>query len=415
MTIRRSTVSDSTGRAQASARLGFTLVGVLLIAANLRVSFTSVGPVLDDIRGDLGLGGAAAGLLTALPLLAFAASSPAAPWIASRLGIERTLWAALAALAAGIVLRSLPLAGAIWMGTALLGVAIGSMNVILPSLVKRDFPNHVGQVTGVYTAAQGGMAAVGAGIVVPVAHGTGLGWPLALGMWAGLTVIAMAVFAPQLARRPAGDAGRSDPAAGDAGGVGVASVGLRNPWGSSLAWKITVFMGLQSLSFYVFVSWLPSIELSHGTPAATSGWHLFIFQLVGMAANLGTAALLHRMSDQRLIALVGALLDVVAFAGLWLAPQLSLLWVIVGAAACGILIVVALSLFSLRTQRHSQAAALSGMAQSIGYLIAGVGPILVGGLMDATGSWSVPLMIMTALMVVLCVVALAAGRDRYIG
>jgi CP family cyanate transporter-like MFS transporter len=89
--------------------------------------------------------------------------------------------------------------------------------------------------------------------------------------------------------------------------------------------------------------------------------------------------------------------------------------VVLGAAACGILIVVALSLFSLRTQQHGQAAALSGMAQSIGYLIAGVGPILVGGLMDATGSWSLPLMIMTALMVVLCGFALAAGRDRYIG
>jgi CP family cyanate transporter-like MFS transporter len=394
------------------ARLGFSLVGVLLIAANLRVSFTSVGPLLDDIRGDLGLGGAAAGLLTALPLLAFAAASPIAPWFAAKLGIERTLWTALAVLAAGIVLRSLPLLGAVWIGTALLGVAIGCMNVILPSLVKRDFPRHVGQVTGIYTATQGGMAAVGAGIVVPVAHGTGLGWPAALGIWAGLAVIAMAVFAPQLSKRPDPDARRSGRHLLEAG---AAPVGNRNPWGSSLAWKITVFMGLQSLSFYVFVSWLPSIELSHGTPAATSGWHLFIFQLVGMGANLGTAALLHRMRDQRLIALVGALLDVVAFAGLWLAPRLSLLWVVLGAAACGILIVVALSLFSLRTQQHGQAAALSGMAQSIGYLIAGVGPILVGGLMDATGSWSLPLMIMTALMVVLCGFALAAGRDRYIG
>lgn len=400
-------------RVERSARLGFTLIGVLLIAANLRVSFTSVGPVLDDIRRDLGLGGAAAGLLTALPLLAFAAASPIAPWIASKLGIERTLWTGVAALAAGIVLRSLPLVGAIWIGTALLGVAIGCMNVILPSLVKRDFPRHVGQVTGLYTATQGGMAAVGAGIVVPVAHGTGLGWPVGLGIWAGLAVIAMAVFAPQLRRRPDPHPHSRPTVVAD--GEGGTPVGHRNPWGSSLAWKITVFMGLQSLSFYVFVSWLPSIELSHGTPAAISGLHLFIFQLVGMGANLATAALLHRMRDQRLIALVGALLDVVAFAGLWLAPQLALLWVILGAAACGILIVVALSLFSLRTQRHAQAAALSGMAQSIGYLIAGVGPILVGSVMDATGSWTAPLAIMTALMVVLCGFALAAGRDRYIG
>lgn len=403
------TVFQQGPRLEKSARLGFTLIGVLLVAANLRVSFTSVGPVLDDIRGDLGLNGAAAGLLTALPLLAFAASSPIAPWLAARLGIERTLWASLAVLTVGIVVRSVPAVGLIWIGTALLGVAIGCMNVILPSLVKRDFPRHVGQVTGIYTATQGGMAAVGAGIVVPVAHGTGLGWPLALGIWAGLTIIALALFAPQLRHGPSSRSRRG-------ASVAVQPVtGYRNPWRSSLAWKITVFMGLQSLSFYVFVSWLPSIELSHGVPAATSGWHLFIFQLVGMGANLLTAALLHRLADQRLIALIGASLDVVAFAGLWLAPELSLLWVIIGAAACGTLIVVALSLFSLRTELHGQAAALSGMAQSIGYLIAGIGPILVGSVMDATGSWNVPLAIMTALMVLLCFFAQMVGRDRYIG
>ncbi|MGF9649221.1 hypothetical protein AAIH32_14695 [Pseudarthrobacter oxydans] len=146
-----------------TARIGFALIGVLLIAVNLRVSFVSVGPVLANISGDLGLSSAAAGFLTGLPLIAFAVFSPVAPGFASRLGLDRALWMSLLFLASGIVLRSLPVPGFIWAGTALIGLAIAFLNVLVPSLVKRDFPAKVSRVTGSYTATQAAFAAMGGG------------------------------------------------------------------------------------------------------------------------------------------------------------------------------------------------------------------------------------------------------------
>ena len=248
---------------QRTARFGAAFIGVLLIAVNLRVSFVSVGPVLVNISSDLGLSSAAAGFLTGLPLIAFAVFSPLAPGFAARLGLDRALWMSLLILGSGIVLRSLPVPGFIWAGTVLIGVAIAFLNVLVPSLVKRDFPLRVSQVTGSYTAAQAAFAAVGAAVVVPVAQTSPAGWRLALGAWVGLALVAMAVLLPWLRRHgtSAVHAEKQEPA-------------HRSPWGSALGWQVTAFMGLQSIAFYVLMAWLPTIEQSRGVPAATAGVHL---------------------------------------------------------------------------------------------------------------------------------------------
>ncbi len=387
-----------------TVRIGFALVGVLLIAVNLRVSFVSVGPVLSNISGDLGLSGAAAGLLTGLPLIAFAVFSPVAPGFASRLGLDRALWMSLLILAAGIVLRSLPVPGGIWAGTALIGLGIAFLNVLVPSLVKRDFPTRVSQITGSYTATQAAFAALGAAVVVPVAQTSPAGWRLALGIWVGLALVAMAVLLPWLRRhRP------------DASHATTPESSYRSPWASALGWQVTLFMGLQSIAFYVLMAWLPTIEQSRGVPAATAGIHLSVFLLVSVFASLAAGGILHRGSDQRLVSFVGSALMVVTFLGLALAPGFILLWVLLGAVGCGGLIVIALSLFSLRTVNYPQAASLSGMAQSVGYGLGAVGPVLFGGLRDLSGGWTLPLLVTACIMVVLAATGVLAGRDRVIG
>ena len=386
-----------------AARIGFAFIGVLLIAVNLRVSFVSVGPVLANISSDLGLSSAAAGFLTGLPLIAFAVFSPLAPGFASRLGLDRALWASLLFLAAGIVLRSLPIPGLIWAGTALIGLAIAFLNVLVPSLVKRDFPMRVSQVTGSYTAAQAAFAAVGAAVVVPVAQTSPAGWRLALGIWVGLALIAMAALLPWLRRHRSGSAHATKP-----------KVPYRSPWTSFLGWQVTVFMGLQSVAFYVLMAWLPTIEQSRGVPATTAGIHLSIFLLISVFASLGTGGILHRGSDQRLVSFTSGALTVATFLGLAFAPELVLLWVLLGAVGCGSLIVIALSLFSLRTVNYAQAASLSGMAQSVGYGLSAIGPVMFGGLHDASGGWTVPLLVTAGIMAVLAVTGLLAGRDRVI-
>jgi MFS transporter, CP family, cyanate transporter len=386
-----------------SVRFGFAFIGLLLIAVNLRVSFVSVGPVLANISGDLQLSGAAAGFLTGLPLIAFAVFSPVAPGFAARLGLDRALWLSLLFLAAGIVLRSLPVPGFIWAGTALIGLAIAFLNVLVPSLVKRDFPLRVSKVTGSYTATQAAFAAIGAAVVVPVAQTSPAGWRLALGIWVGLALIAMAVLLPWLRRHTSGTARAATPDASH-----------RSPWTSALGWQVTLFMGLQSVAFYVLMAWLPTIEQSRGVPATTAGIHLSIFLLISVFASLAAGGILHRGSDQRLVSFISGALTFVTFLGLAFAPDLVLLWVLLGAIGCGSLIVIALSLFSLRTVNYPQAASLSGMAQSVGYALAAAGPVMFGGLRDASGDWTLPLLVTAGLMAALAVTGVLAGRDRVI-
>ncbi|WP_309072027.1 MFS transporter [Arthrobacter sp.] len=386
-----------------TARFGFAFIGVLLIAVNLRVSFVSVGPVLANISGDLGLSSAAAGFLTGLPLIAFAVFSPVGPRFAARLGLDRALWVSLLILAMGIVLRSLPVVGFIWAGTALIGLAIALLNVLVPSLVKRDFPTRVSQVTGSYTATQAAIAAIGAAVVVPVADASPAGWRLALGMWVGLALIAMAVLWPWLRRHGSATARADSPTAA-----------YRSPWGSALGWQVTLFMGLQSIAFYVLMAWLPTIEQSRGVSATTAGLHLSVFLLVSVFASLATGGILHRGPDQRLVSFASSSLTFVTFLGLAVAPDLTLLWVLLGAVGCGSLIVIALSLFSLRTVNYAQAASLSGMAQSVGYGLGAAGPVVFGALRDLSGDWTLPLMGTAAIMAVLAGFGLLAGRDRLI-
>ncbi|MBB3676809.1 CynX/NimT family MFS transporter [Modestobacter versicolor] len=383
-------------------RSGLLLAGVLLIAANLRAGITSVGPVVEDIRADLSIGGAAASLLISLPLVAFAVVSPLAPALARRIGIERSLGAALALLAAATVVRSLPSTVALWAGTAVLGTAVAVINVVLPSLVKRDHPGRVGQVTGLYSSVQGAAAALASGLAVPLAGTAQHGWRLALGIWAGLALVALAVFLPQLRRRSV------PPGPGSPG----APVVHRSPWRTALGWQVTVFMGAQSTIYFTLIAWWPSVEQAEGVPAAAAGWHLFAMQVAGLLANLVTARLIPRRADQRLLILAATGLFAVAVVGQLAAPGASLLWIVLAGAAGGSCIVLALSLFGLRTRDHHQAAALSGMAQSVGYAMAAAGPFLLGALHDATGSWTAPLVVLLGVLVVQAAAGVQAGRAR---
>ena len=394
------TTTQRTDRATRSALL---LVGILLIAANLRAAITAVGPVVDDIRGDLSISGATASVLVSVPLVAFAVVSPVAPVLARHLGIERALGLAVAVLGVATVVRSLPSMVALWTGTAFLGIAVAVINVVLPSLVKRDYPHQVGQITGLYSSVQGAAAALASGFAVPIAGLTQHGWRLALGLWAGLAVIALAVFLPQLRRR-------SVP--GTTAGGPAAPAPSRSPWGTPLAWQVTLFMGMQSTVYYTLITWWPSVEQAHGTSAAAAGWHLFALQVAGLLANLATARLLPRLRDQRLLALGGTGLFVLGIGGQLAAPDASLLWIVLAGAGGGVCIVLALSLFGLRTSDHRQAAALSGMAQSVGYALAAVGPVLLGALHDATGSWTAPLVVLLGVLAAQAAAGALAGRDR---
>jgi CP family cyanate transporter-like MFS transporter len=313
----------------------------------------------------------------------------------------------------GLVLRSLPGLALLWGGTALIGVAIAILNVVLPALVKRDFPTRIGQITGSYSAVQSLFAALAAGVAVPVAGMSALGWRLPLGMWAVLAVVALAVLAPQLRRHTVVARSQDD--------VSVTAHDLdggarwRSPWRSALGWQVTAFMGMQSVAFYVFITWLPSIETAAGVSAGEAGLHQLFLNGFGIVGSIGCSFLIPRFRDQRLLAMIAPALIIVSAGGILIAPQLSGIWTSVTGVAGGASIVLALSFFGLRTSHHSQAAALSGMAQTVGYSFAAAGPIAAGALHDATGSWTPALAVVIVLQALLVVVGAFAGRARVVG
>lgn len=375
------------------------VVGFLLIAANLRAALTSVGPLLETIRRDIGLTAGEAGFIGTLPLLTFAAVSPQVPRLARRFGVDQMLWAAMFTLAAGIVLRSVPVVGLLWAGTVLLGAAIAIGNVLLPSMIKRDFPDHVGAVTGVYTAVIGIVAATAAGFAVPLAGVLPGGWRTSLGCWAGFALVALALWTPQLRRRT-----RPEPE----------TVKPRAPWRTPLAWEVSAFMALSACGFYTMLAWFPSIVQSTGASEEYAGWLLFVYQMVGVVMSIVVPLVLVRLPDQRLIAVFGSTLAMLGYLGLLFLPDLVLVWALVTGTGAGTLFLLALAFFSLRAADPRSSASLAGMGQSIGYLFAAVGPVVIGALHDATGGWRVPLAVLAGVAAVHTVIGLRAGRDAHV-
>ncbi|CAI1185786.1 Inner membrane transport protein YeaN [Serratia ficaria] len=381
------------------------IVGIMLIAANLRAALTSVGPLLEQIQRQLALSATAAGLLNSLPLILFAVLSPLTPSLAKRVGIERTLGIALALLVAGILLRSLPQSVMLWLGTVLIGAAIAFANVVLPTLVKRDFPQRAAAMIAAYAAVMSLVAATASGLAVPLATLQDLGWRFSLLCWGLPALLALAAWLPQL-RRPA------VPVANDA--QTGRPIRLRSPWGSALGWQVAMFMGLQSITFYTIIGWFSAFAASHGTSPQQAGFELFVYQVVAIAANFVMVFLLPRARDQRAIALCSSLLIFIGVGGLLLFPGHSLAWLIFAGLGAGSSLVLALSFFGLRSQHHQQATLLSGMAQSVGYLLAALGPTLFGLLHDLTQGWRLPLAVLLCLTLLQMLFGVLAGRNRVI-
>ncbi|HCT14439.1 MFS transporter [Corynebacterium nuruki] len=390
---------------------GLVVAGILLVAANLRAAITTVGPVLTGIEDDLGITSSAASFLVSLPLLTFAVVSPFVPRVAQRLGLEWIIAGGLVILAAGLVLRSVPPQALLWVGTVLIGVSIAVLNVVLPSWVKRDFPLKIGQITGAYSAVQSAFAAVAAGIAVPVGGATGMDWRLPLGMWAGLALVALGVLLPQL-RRGAAPADGSAPAAAPVSAPATGPTAPRPLWRSALAWQVTAFMGLQSTNFYILVTWLATIETDAGISETAAGTHQFLLNGFGILGSIVCSALIARLRDQRVLGMVVGVTLMIATLGILLAPGVTVIWSIFAGIGGGAGIVLALSLFGLRTTDHTRAASLSGMAQSVGYLLAAAGPVAVGALHDATDSWTPALIVLLVIEVLLVLSGYLAGRDR---
>lgn len=352
--------------------LGASLV---LIAFNLRPLFSSASALLPEIRTELGLSPLGASLLTTLPVVCLGAFSPLAPRLAQRIGSERTLLGVLLLLTLGTALRGLSSVPLLFFGTALAGAAIAVGNVLLPGLVKRDFAANTALMTGFYTMALCAGAASAAGLTLPIEHALGGSLEGALAIWALPALVVGLIWLPQVFASSR-QARRS----------GFRVEGL---WRDKLAWQVTLFMGLQSALAYCVFGWLVPILRERGLDGVVAGGIVSVSVMVQAAACLVVPHIAVRGKDQRLINVTLCTFAVVALLGLLFAPLSTVwVWAVLQGIGQGGLIAAAMTAIVLRSRDPHVAAHLSGMAQCVGYLLAAIGPFIVGLIRGWTGSFA---------------------------
>lgn len=377
------------------------VAGIILIALNLRPALSSLGPLVGMIREATGLSNTYLGLLTTLPLIAFGILSTLTPLFTRKYGIEKTLSGALALLTIGISLRALGYVPALFIGTILLGVAIAFGNVLLPSLVKRDFDKRSGFMTSLYSGMMGVGAALAAGLSVPIAKNLPGSWNTSLGVWGLLSFIAFVVWYPQVKQSQPTLKKRSFKKA------------MKELGSNMLAWKVALFMGLQSLAFYVILAWLPDILISKGFTTSEAGWYLSLSQVTGVAGSVLIPFIAAKKNDQRLLVLILILLEAVSLIGLWLGGNGGVpLWVSLIGFALGGSFGLALLFIVLRSTDSETTVELSGMSQSIGYLLAAIGPIAIGVTHDITDSWDTALFILFGILFIKLYMGIGAGSSQ---
>lgn len=406
MTAPRDTPASAPDAPAQPSRGGGVLVAVAIVlaAANFRPAVTSVGPLLSDIRADLGLSGAGASILTALPVLCFGAGALVAPRLARRYGIERTLLVTFALTAVALLLRVGAATFALFSGTLVAGAAIAVANVLVPSLIKRDFSRRPGPMMGAYISMMMAMASLAAAVSVPLARALGGGWRTGLGAWfAPAAVAALVWLIVTLTRnRRSGPGNR-------AAQIRVSLVRDR------VAWDVTTFMGLQALIFYAVMSWLPSIFRDHGLSAELAGNLLSLLLIVGVPAALFVSSLLARTRSQSVWALVLTAPMAAGLIGLLVAPTtFPHLWAVLFGLGTGTVFPLALTLVVLRTKHPADTAQLSAMSQSFGYALAALGPFLFGLLHDLSRTWTVPILALLVLLIPQVITGVRAGRPVWV-
>ncbi|MDX1277246.1 MFS transporter [Oceanihabitans sediminis] len=392
---------DENGLTKAARTL--LLVGVLFVAINLRPALSSIGPLIDMIRQDVGLSDTLLGLLTTLPLIAFGVVSTITPLFTKRFGIGNTLLGALITLATGIIIRSLGGVFELYLGTILLGIAIAFGNVLIPALIKRNFPHKAGFVTSLYSGVMSLGAAFAAGLSVPLAVEFNLGWRGSLVSWSVLAILAIIIWIPNIKRINRTPPSRSFKEA------------MKKLSGTLLVWKLALYMGLQSLAFYVILAWLPAILIDRGYDEAYAGWMLSLSQGTGILGAIIIPVWAGSRKDQRLVIVSLIVIEILAFIGLMF-PELGMveLWIGLIGMVLGGTFGLALLLIVLRAKDSETAAELSGIVQSIGYFIAATGPFIVGMIYDLTHVWNYALILLVGVSVLKLIMGIDVGKDKKI-
>jgi len=387
------------GAARRPYEITLLVVAVAAAGLNLRTAITSLPPLFPDLQTQLHLSTATLSLLAATPVICFGVVSAFTAWLNRRYGEEMILLVALVLLTAGLLLRGVAPGVMLFPGTVLAASAIAVLNVLLSSMAKRRWPERAGLLIGIYLTTLSAGAILSSLLSVPLYDSSG-SVQLALGVWAVPAALAVLLWLPQLRYRTVGLA----PAAAD-GTVAPARAAVK-VYRYALTWQVTAFMALQSLLYYAVLSWLPTIFQDRGDSAVTAGNLLALMGVGNLTTSLLVPVLAHRRPSQRGLVVPSLIGTAAGLAGsLWAPLGSAPFWVLVLGVSQGSCLGLAIFFMLARAPDAGVAASLSAFAQSVGYLVASAGPLMVGLLHSATGSWNLPVV----LLLVLCAAELATG------
>ncbi len=379
---------------------------VILVSTNLRSPITAVGPVLGQISEDLQLNSFQSSLLTAIPLFMFASCSVAVSRYSHTQGMHRFLLFGLVVLSAGIILRVWGNIPMLFTGSFLIGLGICVGNVVTPGYIKTNFPKQIGLMTGIFAVAMNLTAAFASGFSPRLGEWTGLEWRGSLGVWVALALLSiLAVFFDGLSSQKVRTITKNKQGAN----------GIGHIFRSRLAWYISLFMGIQSLVYYSLISWLPKVLVDYGMPSKDTGWLLFLIQIAMIPIMFIGPILANRMKDQRLMA---SLVAIGMLGSIFIFWHYKLQGIYVAAILLGLSNGLSFSLsilfFTLRARSTANAIKISGMAQSVGYLIAAFGPPVFGKLHEIDATWNSSFYFLAASILLLLFAGWKAGEDRYV-
>ena len=399
------------GKRAGSARMVLLAVGLLLIALNLRIGIASVGPVLDSIERDLGMSPSVAGLLTTIPVVAFGAFAFVTPHLTRAIGMHRLLGLTMLTATVGLVLRVHPNMTSLFVGTTVVGAAIAVANVVMPTAIKQHFDSRAGLMMGIYSTALFCGAALSSGLTLPLEKIADQPWPGALALWAIPASLACVVWLPQTLGHPR----RTVATNALAGTSDDGEPSLRALLTDRVALAVTALMGLQSMSYYAMLTWIPSLLEDYGMSPQEAAWMLSYSAFPGILGSLVTPIFAKKCRPTWIPVIASVLLSGLGYIGLAFAP-LSTAYASMTALGLGQGAGLSLALCYIvwRAPDTQHTGHLSTMVQGFGYLFAAFGPFAAGLLHTFTRGWNVPLSALGVMLLAQMHFGAVASRERHV-
>ncbi|QPS99724.1 MFS transporter [Staphylococcus equorum] len=384
------------------------IIAIVFIASTLRAPLTSVGPVIEEIKQVMEIDNSVAGILTTIPLIIFAIVSPLVSKVTSRLTMLRTIFYSTILLIVALFLRIAGDFNLFIIGTLLLGIATAFGNVVLPSYVKWYFPMQIGLATGIYSGTMNFTAGLGGGLSFPLSEISPIGFRLSLSFWIIFGVIALLLWIPK-ARTGA----KLEQATVDQSKLKTSK--KVNIVKSKLAWMVALTMGFQSMVFYTMVAWVPSILIDRGLEPTTAGYLLMLNQFSQVPMTFIFPIVASKLKDQRILVVIITILFLIGFS-LFFTQSLVLLiiGIVIAGLAMGACFSLCMTFFSIRANTSEGSISLSGFGQSVGYLIAAIGPFLIGYLYDATGSWNSGVVALIIMSILIFIFGYPAAKNKVV-